>query len=315
MMTGLVLLVFAGFGGIAWYAYQEAQILLQGEPRLVRAPQGPYRVRPTDPGGLPVLNEEAPIVSVLSGAEEPPKVERILPREEPVARSGEELLPPPETPQPGIAGEGRQPTGRPAAGKGGLEENGLAAAPVAATSEAPPEVAEAEGGQPARGEASAAPEEPGRRTSVMPMPPPPRLVAKPADDARLALAAPEPAAGPAGGSSRAPGSNSSEATPPLIARRSEQAPAPAGASEAGIFRIQLAAVSSRAAATRAWQRYRRRMGPLLRGLSPTIRVVRADRGTLYRLQAGDFPTREAARIACCHIREAGGDCFVLEAAP
>ncbi|MCX7931435.1 MAG: SPOR domain-containing protein [Rhodovarius sp.] len=77
--------------------------------------------------------------------------------------------------------------------------------------------------------------------------------------------------------------------------------------------IQLAALPSEAAAREEWERLRRRH-PELAALTP--RIQRLDRGEgqppLWRLRAGGFPDREAARAACQAIRSRGHPgCLVI----
>ncbi len=308
VITGGLIAMFGLFGVVAWYAYREAQDLLRGEPKLVRAPEGPYRTRPEEPGGLPVLNESAPIVTVLEGGEEPPGTERILPAQEPPARSARELLPPPEEPPtaPPQTVETAKPGGE---------------APTEAGSGA---------SLAAPGEPSTQPLLPGTSgvaTGDMPTPMPEKLLAEELGDTEGArdLAAIAPAAGttPAatGGTAPEAAVEVSPAVPPdtgkapagpsVLAAR-ESPPPPATAAEpTEIFRIQLAALSDEAAASRAWERFRQRYGALLEGLEPVVQPARTAGGTLYRIQAGAFASREDARSRCARIREAGGDCFVV----
>ncbi len=308
VITGGLIAMFGLFGVVAWYAYREAQDLLRGEPKLVRAPEGPYRTKPEDPGGLPVLNESAPIATVLEGREEPPGTERILPSEEPSARSAKELLPPPEETPPARArtGETAKPAGEAPTAAGGAEPT------------------------PPRGETSTQPLLPGTSgvaTGDTPGRMPEKLVAEEARNTEVApdLAGIAPAAGTAPEAeagaapkpvAEAPPAAKAAATqepapPPEIAARETPPPAPAPAEPTEIFRIQLAALSNEAAASRAWERFRRRYGDLLAGLKPVVEPARTSSGTLYRVQAGKFASRERARALCARIREAGGDCFVV----
>jgi len=308
VITGGLIAMFGLFGVVAWYAYREAQDLLRGEPKLVRAPEGPYRTRPEEPGGLPVLNESAPIVTVLEGREEPPGTERILPTQEPPARSARELLPPPEETRPAAAPTGE--TAKPA------EE-----APTVAGSGEPPAAA---------GEPTTQPLLPGTAgvaTGEAPAPMPEKLVAEELEDTEVApdLAGIAPAAGttPGAATGAAPkaateaspavpaGAGEAPTPPPVLAAREAPPPPAAPAEPTEIFRIQLAALSDEAAASRAWERFRQRYGDLLEGLEPVVQPARTASGTLYRVQAGKFASREEARARCARIRKAGGDCFVV----
>ena len=301
LIAGGLIAMFGLFGVLSWYAYREARDMLRGELRLVRAPEGPYRTRPEDPGGLPVLNESAPIVTVLEGREEPAEPERIIPSEEPPARSARELLPPAAAPS------AASPT----------------TSDVAPSS--PPSTAKATEEPPAAGRerATVQPLLPGTAggiaTGDTPPPMPEQLLAEELQDMEVApeISGIEPAAGDAPDAadeeeSPVPPALRDEPAPPptrVAARREPEAAAPAPAGP--VFRIQLAALSDEAAASRAWDRFRRRYGALLEGLEPVVEPARRGERTLYRVQAGTFASREEARARCARIKKAGGDCFVV----
>jgi hypothetical protein len=65
----------------------------------------------------------------------------------------------------------------------------------------------------------------------------------------------------------------------------------------------------------AWAQLRRRYPGVLDGLTPSVERIATVSGTLYRLQAGPFPSREDASGACSAIQARGGQCFVVSAAP
>ncbi len=300
LIAGGVVIAFGLFGMVSWYAYREARDLLRGEPRLVRAPAEPYRTKPEDPGGLPVLNESAPIVTVLEGREEPVETERILPVEEPPARSAREILPPPEETEAGAA-PGRSPA------TGTAASDAPPPPPAAAARETPQPLLPGTAGGIATGETE--------------LPMPERLLAEELQEMTVepGIATIEPAAGDAAG-----GEERSESPVPPAFREETAAPAPVvaarpaaepttspGPEPARLFRIQLAALSDEAAASRAWDRFRQRYGDLLAGLEPVVQPAAAGGRTLYRVQAGSFASREEARARCARIRRAGGDCFVV----
>lgn len=98
----LVLIVFAAFGGVVAYAWLEGLPGSGGgEPPLIRAEAEPYRRAPNDRGGLPVANVSSSIVSVLRPKSEPPRVERLLPPETPMALETAD----PEVPAEDVADE------------------------------------------------------------------------------------------------------------------------------------------------------------------------------------------------------------------
>ena len=84
-LGGLALVALAAFGGLIWLAY-DADIRQQAEigPPLIRAPDGPARIRPQDPGGMTVPNRDVLIFDAVgkpNGAA-PAGAERLLPAPE-----------------------------------------------------------------------------------------------------------------------------------------------------------------------------------------------------------------------------------------
>ncbi len=87
MPVAASLIVLAGFAGAVWYAYTWG--LEEGsrtELPLVQAQDQPIKVKPDDPGGLKVPNQDALVMNQDGSGEETVRVERLLPE--------------PETPQP-----------------------------------------------------------------------------------------------------------------------------------------------------------------------------------------------------------------------
>lgn len=101
----VVLAAAGGFGWIAWSAYQEGRVSDgNGVVPFLRADTAPTRIRPNDPGGMPVPNQDKTIYNEIDPRSAPPKgVERLLPPPEtPVDRPprsiptlGETVPPPP----------------------------------------------------------------------------------------------------------------------------------------------------------------------------------------------------------------------------
>lgn len=81
----------------------------------------------------------------------------------------------------------------------------------------------------------------------------------------------------------------------------------------GGFRIQLAAVPP-GEEHATFERLRRRFDTTLDGLAPRFQVVSTDAGVLVRVQAQGFASADAAAAGCARIREAGGECFVVDGA-
>jgi len=89
VMTIVLVAAVGGFGWLAWSAYQEGRISGgDGVVPFLRADTAPTRIRPDDPGGMPVPNQDKAIYNELDPRRAPPKgVERLLPPPEaPVTR-------------------------------------------------------------------------------------------------------------------------------------------------------------------------------------------------------------------------------------
>jgi len=128
MPVAISLVVLAGFAGAVWYAYNQG--LEQGGHReipLIEAEQAPVKVKPDDPGGLQVPNQDKLVLNQGDSGGEQVQVERLLPE--------------PETPQPpepadaaAEAGTTADPTGPPATGQApsGETASGATVAPQVA---------------------------------------------------------------------------------------------------------------------------------------------------------------------------------------
>ena len=270
-----------------------------GEPPLIKAQVGPYRHAPSDRGGLEVPNTNSSIVTVLRPQNEPPRVERLLPPEtapalestEPDAEIDATPAPAPDQPLAALT------TPEVDAGTGASEETTPAATnglPYPRSKPVPPEPVVSV--EPSETTISALPQ-------VEPAAPPPEVLEP---EPQRAAPAPEPAA-PAPPPAAAP-----EPGPQQLVRVDPAAPAPQPpASGAGIYRLQLAAVRSEGGLTQAWADLRQRYPAALGGVNPQVERTDTTSGPLFRLQAGPFPSREAAANACGSIRGNGGQCFIV----
>ncbi len=344
----VVAAAFLVFAAVIWYAYREGRALLASEPPLVTAPPGPYRVEPEERGGMPVVNESAPITTVLEGAREeppvtlvPPPVTRVaVPEPEPAARG-----------DAGAAGDGAARALaaaeriRPAAG---LEpERRETVAPSSGAEPVllipPPLREKGPGATPAKGSGD---DRPAATPSLAPAAPAPAPTAvsaptsapaPPPAEARAPAAAP-PAASPrepveAASADGAPASRPSPVATEETPAAAGSSTAPTTADEAGktgkadasagtatesrpqaaaarFWRVQLGAYASRGAALAAWKRARGRFASVIGDAEPVLVPVTVRGRALYRLQFGRFAERTAARRACAAIRGAGGDCLV-----
>jgi hypothetical protein len=140
VMAGVVaVLAFAGAAVLVFLGDREVE---DGEVPLIVADAGPFRVRPDDPGGLQVPNQDQLIYQRMAGA--PVRERRI-----------EVLLPPPEPPLP-------VPRPEPPAAEPRATEPPAAAAPASPAAEPEPSP------EPAPPPAAAA-----LATPALPLPPPP----------------------------------------------------------------------------------------------------------------------------------------------
>ncbi len=92
LLAGIAL---AGLAALGWYVYGQT-----GGPDgavrelpLIKAEEGPVKMRPDDPGGMVVPNQDKLVYDMVTGESEGETFERLLP-------PPEEPLPPPEPPAP-----------------------------------------------------------------------------------------------------------------------------------------------------------------------------------------------------------------------
>jgi cell division septation protein DedD len=301
--------------GVAWGAYR---VFVGGAPKngvvpTLVADQTPEKVPPTaaDQNANEPADQDKTIYNEISpnsanGAASP---------------KGEVLLPAPETPQKPPAPPQPAPSASEAASGGVNIDQPASVAATAPAGDAPtsatapgtapsgtPTVvgapANSAAATPASGGAASdgamwAPT--GSNAAATPLAPTaPASGAMEGNTATASTAAPEPAQPSAAASPEAPAST---ATAPAATQ--------AAALSTGSFRIQLAAVKSEAAAKKTWKRLVAKHQDLLGPL--TMEIVRADlggQGIYYRVQAGPFTDKTAARDACAKLKAQGQQCLV-----
>lgn len=80
LIMGLVLLAFAAFGALIWYAYATSQSpVAAGEAPLIQADTSPTRIRPEQPGGLEVPYQDRLVLRSIDPDAPAPVVEQLLP--------------------------------------------------------------------------------------------------------------------------------------------------------------------------------------------------------------------------------------------
>jgi cell division septation protein DedD len=272
-------LAFIAAGAAGWWAIQ--RIGTRSVP-LVEADPRPFKVRPSDPGGLRVPNQselilerpgqraqgngasarapglapeaEAPNLGGLRAAVAPPPVIAPAP-----------TWPPQPAPRPGQVVPGQAVTGQTGPG---------AAAPAAPAAATPPV---------ANGNAPAAPQAAARQA---------------APPAATPSAATPPAATPPA------------ATPPAATPTVAAVVPPARPAGSGRVQVQIAALTSEDSARAEWDRVARRAPELFQGRSPAVtRLDRDGQAPLFRLRTGGFADQDAAREFCEQVRTRGATCI------
>ena len=200
---GPLLLVVAGiaiFAGITWYAYEagQRQAAVASMP-VIKADNGPTRVRPDNPGGMNVPNQDA---LVLNDPGSTPNR---------AAGGVEKLLPPPETPLP-------RPTPANGAAVGTAGPSNAVQSSEASSSVPPPIAA------PSRSAGSEPPAPTAPSPAATASSPPPAAAAPPAPAPTQAAAAPAAARAPITAAKPAPGGKGGWRVQ-LAAVKSEQAAA------------------------------------------------------------------------------------------
>lgn len=83
--------------------------------------------------------------------------------------------------------------------------------------------------------------------------------------------------------------------------------------KASDLRVQLGSFKTEADAKKEWKRLSGKHKSLLTGLSSKVEKVSiADKGTMYRLQAGPVKSRDSGRSLCKKLSDAGVGCFVAK---
>ena len=264
------------FGGVLWYAYQDGRgVSGSGTPPLIKADQGPVKVKPDQPGGENIPFQDSTVYDRLGqndNGKQPPM---------------EKLLPPPETPvqlpQPALMPQA-QPQASPApTASTPLNTDPAALAPKL---EGIPTVVTT-GVQPA--------------PQQLPLDQP-----APAQPVPAQPSAPLPAAAqsdPIGALAAAALAKPQTATP--------VSPANIAALE-GSYRIQLSAVRTQDAVAPEWARLKHHFPETLSALKMEATKTEVEgKGTFYRIEAGPLD-QNGAKAACEHLRAQGLGCFVIK---
>jgi hypothetical protein len=272
----LVLCVIGGGAYAAWHQWGADLVSPTGDDiPTVRAPDGPFKVRPEAPGGQDIPNRDKDVYGLLEkGKGETPAKGK---------GKGENLLPRPEMPLPPPA-----PRVAPSAGPAATEMS----------EEGSPQML-IEGGE----------EEDETAMVEAPEPPPAGTKGAPATGA-----SPAPkGATPTPEQVRAAAKPTAPPSPPAVKSEEQIASAPATTPiGAKAFKIQLSAVRTEAAAKTEWDKLKKAHSSVLGRL--TLNVEKADlgqKGIYYRIQAGPFADRSAADVACQELTKQKASCLVV----
>lgn len=134
--------------------------------------------------------------------------------------------------------------------------------------------------------------------------PRPRYEPEPPEEPAAAIPDPEPAEP----ETASPAKNTETATAKAEARKP-----PAPPPEAEKYRLQLAALRSKAGVDKAWKRLRKRHGDLLSGLGLAVekKDLGPPKGVYYRLLAGPVSDRKKARRLCADLEKRNVGCLVV----
>ena len=289
LVTALATLVaIAGFVAVVWFAYQWG--LERGyreEVPVVRANAGPIKVKPENPGGLVVPNQDKLVLNQLTAEPPAPRVERLLSAPEmpkPLPQVGS------AAPVAGVAAGSQTQSGAvadPVTALGAI----ATAAGAAATSETDTAAGAGESATARGGEAV--------RTAT-----PQRRPADLRGGTRVAATA---AAGTSasGGTAAAGGSASGISGGGAAAGATQIV-----AVEKGDFVIQLASVTSSDAANREWSRLQKTFPVLLGDMNLAVQTATVKGTRYHRVQTGPFPSRSTAVDMCLQLKAKKQPCLV-----
>lgn len=343
-------LAILGFVVIVYYAYQQGiRAGSEQNPPIIKAEEGPTKVRPASPGGMDVPNQGMKVYELgKPGAQTAAGgPERILPKpEEPLQRPKE----PQAAPEPAPAQQGAAPSagvvpaipGSAAGNAAALSANlpplsmitGTPLAAGAVTTPPPPPVPGTGLPTPAAPLVADAPPAPAAKPPGPAVPAPPPPAAPPRDNAPtaaapaqrgIALGAPRPAAptplqqqatiaAPAAPAAPpAPAAPTAPAAPPAPAAAPQAAVPPIAAAPAGggSYRVQIVAAKTEAEAQQFWQTAVRKHRDLLGSLGMETQAIDVPgKGTLIRVLVGPLASKTEADKLCAGLRARNQDCIV-----
>ncbi len=300
VIVGVILGVVVA-GGAGWFFLRDGgdRAVSTDTAGFIKSDPTPYKVRPENPGGMQVENQDKLVYDRVAKGNAPNRVENLLPpAEEPKAPPVKKVEPPPpvaEAPKPAPEPEPAKPE--------------PAKAEAVKPEPAPPE--------PAKAEVAAV--EPAKVEPAKPEPAPPEL-AKPEPATAEAATPAEPEVAPEEDLAAAIAAATGQPAAPKPAAEAPAetqvaavpSPAPVAAASGG-FHIQLASVLSEQAAQAEWKRVSSKNKDLLGAYKPLItKADLGERGVFFRLRAGPLADKAAADALCASLEEAKVGCIVIK---
>lgn len=285
LLIGGLLIGVAVAGAAGFYLFpRESGTSGTVTPQVITAESGPYKVRPADPGGMQVPNQDK-LVFERAETGKSTEVENLLPA--PQVPSAPPAMP--EQPRP-LASADMTPPPPPPLEAG--EETAMAAAPTGLPNGLPSVI-------PGTPSASAVP----AITAPLPASPAP-VVVPPAVTAPVAT---QPAAPPATVPETVAAAPAPAKTEPAAAAKPQQV-----AAATGSYMVQFAALRDDASARKLWEQLKGKHPDLLGALSPVIQ--KADlgpKGVFYRVRATGLASDTAARTLCDELSKRKVGCLFV----
>jgi len=275
-------------GGAAWYFLKgSALTFTPGEVAFIKAEPSPYKVKPENPGGLQVENQDKLVYDRVAKGDAPARVEN--------------LLPPAEEPKaPPLKPKVEAPLEEPpkAAASPPLPE---ATAPAAPAKEPPPEPLKQ----------AIKDEPPPASGKPVPLTAPPAAPAAATPDPLAAAVAAATAGRTAATAPAAPAPTTETPPEPATAAASQTIPPPSASG--GTYQIQLASVLSEQAALAEWGRISGKHKEVLGAYTPSVtKADLGERGVFYRLRAGPLADKAAADALCSSLTSVNVGCIVVK---
>ena len=298
----LALLAVGAFGGVVWFAYKWGlNSGYRDEVPTLMADARPIKVKPENPGGMVVPNQDKMVLhQTEEGGEQP--VERLLSE--------------PEVPVPLEPAEGMGPeiasvtdTATEAEAEASAGQPATPAAVEAEAPAAPPEPTPAE-----TVETTAAAPEPTQAPAAKPEPEQPAAptvaASKPVEATTAPAAGGAASAGAAAGQAAGGASGAASGGAGGGTTLAQVAGVQVAAIQKGDYVIQLASVTSSDAASKEWSRLQKTFPSLLGDMALSVQQATVN-GTLYhRVQTGPFPSRATAQDMCAQIKAKNQACIV-----